>query len=137
MLEAVDLEKRFRLGRGRKATDVAAVKDVSLELRRGTVVALVGESGSGKSTVAQLLAGQEGRTGGRILLDGQPIEPASKRGFRAYKGDVQMVFQDPFASLNPLHTVRYHLSARCDCTHPRPAANQARTSSTGCSSRCA
>ena len=74
------------------------------------MTALVGESGSGKTTVARLLAGQEGRSGGRILLDGQPIEPASKRGFRAYKGVVQMVFQDPFASLNPLHTVSYHLT---------------------------
>jgi len=110
VLEAVDLEKRFRLGRGRKATDVAAVNHVALKLRKGTVTALVGESGSGKTTVARVLAGQEGRSGGQILLDGQPIEPASKRGFRAYKGVVQMVFQDPFASLNPLHTVSYHLT---------------------------
>jgi oligopeptide/dipeptide ABC transporter ATP-binding protein len=110
VLEAVELEKRFRLGRGRKATDVAAVDHVSLKLRKGTVTALVGESGSGKTTVARLLAGQERRSGGQILLDDQPIEPASKRGFRAYKGVVQMVFQDPFASLNPLHTVSYHLT---------------------------
>jgi oligopeptide/dipeptide ABC transporter ATP-binding protein len=109
VLEAVELEKEFRLGRGRKATVVSAVNHVSLELRRGRVVALVGESGSGKTTVARLLAGQERRSGGQILLDGRPIEPAARRGFRAYKSEVQMVFQDPFASLNPLHTVRYHL----------------------------
>ena len=110
MLEAVELDKQFRLGRGRKATVVSAVNHVSLELRRGRVVALVGESGSGKTTVARLLAGQERRSGGQILLDGKPIEPAARRGFRAYKGAVQMVFQDPFASLNPLHTVSYHLT---------------------------
>ena len=110
VLEAVELDKQFRMGRGRKATVVSAVKKVSLELRRGRVVALVGESGSGKTTVARLLAGQESRSGGQILLDGQPIEPAARRGFRAYKSDVQMVFQDPFASLNPLHTVSYHLT---------------------------
>jgi oligopeptide/dipeptide ABC transporter ATP-binding protein len=109
VLEAVELDKQFRLGRGRKATVVSAVNHVSLELRRGRVVALVGESGSGKTTVARLLAGQERRSGGQILLDGRPIEPAARRGFRAYKSEVQMVFQDPFASLNPLHTVRYHL----------------------------
>jgi len=109
LLEAVELDKQFRLGRGRKATVVAAVNRVSLELRRGRVVALVGESGSGKTTMARLLAGQERRSGGRILLDGEPIEPTARRGFRAYKSEVQMVFQDPFASLNPLHTVRYHL----------------------------
>jgi len=110
VLEAVELEKQFRLGRGRKATVVSAVDDVSLELRRGQVLALVGESGSGKTTVARLLAGQESRSGGQILLDGKPIEPAARRGFRAYKSEVQMVFQDPFASLNPLHTVSYHLT---------------------------
>jgi len=109
LLEAVELEKQFRLGRGRKATIVPAVNHVSLELRQGRVLALVGESGSGKTTVARLLAGQERRSGGQILLDGKPTEPAARRGFRAYKSEVQMVFQDPFASLNPLHTVRYHL----------------------------
>ncbi len=105
-LEAVELTKRYRLGRG---TVVEAVRGVSLELRRGTITALVGESGSGKTTVARMLAGQEQRSGGQILLAGKPIEPTARRGFRTYKGSVQMVFQDPFASLNPLHTVRYHL----------------------------
>jgi len=83
------------------------------------VVALVGESGSGKSTIAKLLAGQERRTGGQILLDGAAIDPASRRGFRAYKREVQMVFQDPFASLNPLHTVRYHLERALTVHSPR------------------
>jgi oligopeptide/dipeptide ABC transporter ATP-binding protein len=106
VLEAVELRKSFRLGR---KVAVDAVSGVSLQLRRGTITALVGESGSGKTTVARLLAGQERRSGGEILLDGAIIDPASRRGFRTYKGAVQMVFQDPFASLNPLHTVRYHL----------------------------
>ena len=109
MLQAVQLGKDYRLGAGRKAAVLSAVHDVSLQLRPGAIVALVGESGSGKSTVAKLLAGQEKRTGGQILLDGVEIEPSSRRTFRVYKSDVQMVFQDPFASLNPLHTVRYHL----------------------------
>jgi peptide/nickel transport system ATP-binding protein len=109
VLAAVNLSKDYRLGRGRGATIVAAAQDVSFALYRGKVVALVGESGSGKSTVAKLLAGQEHRTGGQILLDGVEIDPSARRGFRAYKSEVQMVFQDPFASLNPLHTVRYHL----------------------------
>jgi oligopeptide/dipeptide ABC transporter ATP-binding protein len=106
VLEAVDLRKSYRIGRG---ADLDAVAGVSLELRQGTITALVGESGSGKTTVARLLAGQERRSGGQIRLDGTPIDPAARRGFRTYKSDVQMVFQDPFASLNPLHTVRYHL----------------------------
>ena len=109
VLAAVNLSKDYRLGRGRGATVVAAAQEVSFGLYRGRVVALVGESGSGKSTVAKLLAGQEQRTGGQILLDGVEIDPSARRTFRAYKSEVQMVFQDPFASLNPLHTVRYHL----------------------------
>ncbi len=109
VLEAAELSKTYRISRLRKSRVVAAVAEVSFGLYQGTVVALVGESGSGKSTIAKLLAGQERRTSGRILLDGNEIEPSRRGGFRAYKSEVQMVFQDPFASLNPLHTVRYHL----------------------------
>jgi peptide/nickel transport system ATP-binding protein len=109
VLEAVELSKDYRLARGRGSGVVSAVKQVSFGLRQGAVVALVGESGSGKSTIAKLLTGQERRTGGRILLDGTEIEPSARRTFRRYKSEVQMVFQDPFASFNPLHTVRYHL----------------------------
>ena len=109
VLEAVNLSKEYRLSRGRRASVISAVQEVSFGLRRGRVVALVGESGSGKSTIAKLLAGQERRTGGEIRLDGQELDPSARSRFRAYKSEVQMVFQDPFASLNPLHTIRYHL----------------------------
>jgi peptide/nickel transport system ATP-binding protein len=74
------------------------------------VVALVGESGSGKSTVARMLAGQERPTTGEIALDGEVVQPWTHRQFRPYKSNVQMVFQDPFASLNPVHKVRYALT---------------------------
>jgi len=109
VLEAIDLVKEYRLARGGRGASVAAVQGVSFGLHRRTVIALVGESGSGKSTIAKLLAGQERPTSGRIELDGVEIQPWARRSFRAYKSDVQMVFQDPFASLNPLHTIRYHL----------------------------
>jgi peptide/nickel transport system ATP-binding protein len=108
-LEARRLSKDFRISAGVRRAVLSAVRDVSFGLFRGTVVALVGESGSGKSTVARLLAGHEQPTSGEILLDGVPIQPSSPRTFRSYKRSVQMVFQDPFASLNPVHTVRYHL----------------------------
>jgi peptide/nickel transport system ATP-binding protein len=105
-LAAAGLGKDFRLGRDHV---LHAVRDVSIGLYRGAVVALVGESGSGKSTVARLLAGQEHPSAGTIWLDDQPVHLSGRRAFRRYKSEVQMVFQDPFASLNPAHTVRYHL----------------------------
>ena len=105
-LSAESLTKDFRLGRGQV---LHAVKDVSISLYRSAVVALVGESGSGKSTVARLLAGQEQPSAGTIRLDNEPVHLVGRRAFRRYKSEVQLVFQDPFASLNPAHTVRYHI----------------------------
>ncbi len=106
-MEALHLSRDFRLTRG---TTLSAVHDVSFGLYSSAVVALVGESGSGKSTVAKMLAGQELATSGTIELAGRPIEVLRRRQFRRYKNQVQYVFQDPFASLNPVHTVRYHLA---------------------------
>jgi peptide/nickel transport system ATP-binding protein len=114
VLEAVGLTKHFPVRRrlrnlfGERRA-VHAVEDVDLALRRGRVTAMVGESGSGKSTVARLMAQLVKQTGGQIKLHGQPVR-VSGRQFRAYCRRVQMVFQDPFASLNPVHTVRYHLT---------------------------
>jgi peptide/nickel transport system ATP-binding protein len=105
-MEAISLSKDFRLGHGQI---LHAVREVSLGLYRGAATALVGESGSGKSTVARLLAGQERPTSGSIRLDGNPVDLSSSRAFRQHKSKVQLVFQDPFSSLNPVHTVRHHL----------------------------
>ena len=109
VLEAVALQRDYRLGHGRRAPVLSAVRNVSFGLYRRGVVALVGESGSGKSTVARLLAGQEQLTSGAVRLDGMEVRLRHRKTFRTYKHDVQMVFQDPFASLNSVHTVRYHL----------------------------
>jgi peptide/nickel transport system ATP-binding protein len=105
-IEAISLSKDFRIGRH---NTLHAVRDVSVNLYRSAVVALVGESGSGKTTVARLLAGQERLTGGTIRLEGKPVDVSSRGAFRRYKTEVQLVFQDPFASLNPVHTVSHHL----------------------------
>ncbi len=116
VLEAVGLTKHFPVRRrlrdlfSRNTAAVHAVDDVHLTLRRGRVTALVGESGSGKSTVARLLAQLDPRTAGDIKLHGETTTVRGGRRFRAYARRVQLIFQDPFASLNPVHTVRYHLT---------------------------
>jgi peptide/nickel transport system ATP-binding protein len=109
VLEARALTKDFKLSEGLRRTVLSAVRGVSFGLYRSAVVALVGESGSGKSTVARMLAGQERPTAGQILLDGNDVQPYQHSQFRQYKGSVQMIFQDPFASLNSVHTVAYAL----------------------------
>ncbi|ONK09938.1 ABC transporter ATP-binding protein [Streptomyces sp. MP131-18] len=116
VLEARDLSKHFRVRRTlrsiaeRDRPVVHAVDDVSLRLRRGTVTAVVGESGSGKSTIARLLAQLYPATSGELRLSGKPVRAARGKSFRAYCRQVQLIFQDPFGSLNPTHTVRYHLT---------------------------
>ena len=105
-MEAISVSKDFRIGRGQT---LHAVRDVSFNLYQSAVVALVGESGSGKSTAARLLAGQERLTSGVIQLDGKQVQVTNRSDFRRYKSKVQLVFQDPFSSLNPVHTVRYHI----------------------------
>jgi peptide/nickel transport system ATP-binding protein len=89
---------------------VHAVDGVSFTLRSGTAVALVGESGSGKSTTGQVVAHLEAATSGRLLFRG--AEPKFRRPsvLKAYRRQVQMIFQDPYASLNPVHSVAYHLA---------------------------
>jgi peptide/nickel transport system ATP-binding protein len=114
LLEARELTKHFwahgvrRAGRAGQQV-VHAVEQVSLSLPENGITAVVGESGSGKSTLARMLARLTTPTSGQILLDGRRV-PASSRGRREYARDVQMVLQDPFSSLNPVHDVRYHLA---------------------------
>ncbi|MEZ5065983.1 MAG: ABC transporter ATP-binding protein [bacterium] len=109
-LEVQDLQKSFYssalLGPQRRVT---AVRDVSFRLDPGEAVALVGESGSGKSTIARLLLRLDRPDGGEVRLGEESIELQSRRVPLAYRRRVQMVFQDPFGSLNPVHDVAHHL----------------------------
>jgi peptide/nickel transport system ATP-binding protein len=92
------------------ARRVVAAEDVSFRVEEGEAVALVGESGSGKSTVARLVLRLEAADAGEIRLAGEDVLAREPRhASLAYRGRVQMVFQDPFASLNPVHDVAYHL----------------------------
>jgi peptide/nickel transport system ATP-binding protein len=115
VVEAVDLTKHFPVrergrARGRRGLRVVrAVEGVSLALRAGQVTALVGESGSGKSTVGRLLAQLERATAGEIRLRGDAVQISRRRSLRKYVGEVQLILQDPFASLNPTHTIGHHL----------------------------
>jgi peptide/nickel transport system ATP-binding protein len=84
----------------RGGREVKAVQSVSLSIPKGSSLALVGESGSGKTTMAKCVIGLERPDSGDILLDGQPMTGISRAQMRAFRRDVQMVFQDPFASLN-------------------------------------
>jgi peptide/nickel transport system ATP-binding protein len=111
-LEVQGLTKHFPAGSGLLATrsHVHAVDDVSFALRPGTITALVGESGSGKSTVARLLARLYEPTAGRVVFEGKDVAGEGRRAVGRYRSQVQMIFQDPFGSLNPVKTVRHHIA---------------------------
>jgi oligopeptide/dipeptide ABC transporter ATP-binding protein len=107
LVETRNLTKAYAVGGGmfgRKRESLMAVEDVSLAIERGRTLGVVGESGSGKSTLGRLLLHLERPTSGEIFFDGAPLQPAGLRK-RA-----QVVFQDPYASLNPTMTVRQALN---------------------------
>ncbi len=124
-LEARNLVKDFKLRSGLKTSIIHAVKDVSFTLESGKTIALVGESGSGKSTIARMLMKLETPTSGAILLDGVET-PNSGRAIANYRSEVQMIFQDPFASLNPFHTIIHHLERPLRLHHPHLSKSQVR-----------
>ncbi|MFD5316325.1 ABC transporter ATP-binding protein [Streptomyces sp. NPDC127098] len=106
-LEVRDLVKDFRIRSGLRSSRLRAVDHVSFTLTPGRTVALVGESGSGKSTIARMISRLERPTGGEIVAtkeDGRRVSD------REYRDHVQMVFQDPFASLNPFHSIEHHIA---------------------------
>jgi oligopeptide transport system ATP-binding protein len=104
------LSRHFHLGHGRSARVVRAVDDVSLALPRGATLGLVGESGSGKSTLARLLLHLDRPTAGRVLFEETDIFAATPQALRRLRREMQIVFQDPFASLNQRKTVEQILS---------------------------
>jgi len=112
-IEVQGLAKHFPLGGSPlvRRRVLRAVDDVSFALRPGTVTALVGESGSGKSTVARLISRLYEPTEGRILFRGEDVSKVrGRRALVRYRSQVQMIFQDPFASLNPVKRVHHHVA---------------------------
>ncbi|MCZ0204485.1 ABC transporter ATP-binding protein [Streptomyces sp. UMAF16] len=105
VLEAVGLRKTYR-GRGLRGRSLTALDDVSLTLAAGETLGIVGESGSGKSTLARVLAHAHPSDSGTLRLDGVDISRPSRRALHTVRRRIQMVFQDPYASLNPRMTAR-------------------------------
>jgi peptide/nickel transport system ATP-binding protein len=104
LLEAVSLTKHFRVGRPFSRHFLHAVDDVDLTIGMREIVALVGESGCGKSTIARLLAMVYRPTRGEIFYRGRPLSTIhSRQDMLSYRSRVQMVFQDPYSSLNPVY----------------------------------
>jgi peptide/nickel transport system ATP-binding protein len=104
LIQVSELRKVFHQG----ARTVTALDGVSVDVGAGESVGLVGESGSGKTTLARVLAGLESATSGQVTIDGIPAadwHALSGRDRRQLRGTVQIVFQDPYSSLNPMHTV--------------------------------
>ena len=93
------------VGGKRRGTRVTAVDDVSFEIRAGETFALVGESGSGKSTIARMVVGLMPATSGTVEIDGAQLAKGASADAARIRRKIQMVFQDPYASLNPRWTV--------------------------------
>ena len=106
LLEVHNLRKAYHGGSGWFGRRVVqAVDDVTFSVRRGETVGIVGESGSGKSTIGKCVLKLTAIDGGRILFEGRDIAPLTAHEFRPLRRHIQMIFQDPFASLNPRQTV--------------------------------
>jgi peptide/nickel transport system ATP-binding protein len=111
LLEVRGLTKHYPVGSLGQRKFVHALEDVDLSVARGEVLGLVGESGSGKTTFAQTVSLLERPTSGEIIVEGKalPRRPSSRR-LRAHRHLVQLIFQDPYSSLDPLHTVSYSVA---------------------------
>ena len=107
MLDITDLEVHYKQSR-KKAFH--ALKGVSLTVGHGETLGLVGESGSGKSTIGKAVLGQVKPSHGRILFDGEDITHATRQRRRSLGAELQVVFQDPYSSLNPMRTIGQTLS---------------------------
>jgi len=106
ILDVRDLKKSFYSRKGLFGKEeFQAVKGVSFQLAKGKTLGLVGESGSGKTTIGLLLMRLQAATGGKVLFEGQDILAMSEKEFARYQRKIQIIFQNPYASLNPRFTV--------------------------------
>jgi peptide/nickel transport system ATP-binding protein len=127
LLAVQALAKHYRLPRERllsAAPQVQALAGVSFELAAGRSLGVVGESGSGKSTLARLVMALEPPSAGRVLLDGQDLHALPPAGLRAARDKLQMVFQDPYGSLDPRRTIAHTVAEPLRMLHGAPPAEQ-------------
>ena len=110
---ALRVERVTKVYKRRGNPTLTAVDDVSFSLEPGAAVGLVGASGSGKSTIAKLVTASERPTSGSIHFGDVRVDQLRGRALRTFHGNVQMVFQDPYGALNPLHTVEYTVMRPC------------------------
>jgi peptide/nickel transport system ATP-binding protein len=127
ILRTEGLTKHFPIGNTLSRVTLHAVDDISISIGERQIVALAGESGSGKSTVARLLAKLYKPTSGEIYFQGRPLSAIrSRRDVLRYRGDVPMVFQDPFASINPVFRVSHGVLRGLRLHRPELSAQQRR-----------
>ncbi|TAJ48382.1 MAG: dipeptide ABC transporter ATP-binding protein [Herbiconiux sp.] len=122
VLEATDLRRTFTGGSRLRPTHVSAVDGVSLRLHAGEVLGIVGESGCGKSTLARMLVGLEKPDGGSLIYHGTDVTRSTRSDRRLLRTGVQMIFQDPYTSLDPRMTVGDIIAEPMAATRSAPAA---------------
>ncbi len=102
LLQTINLQKYFDVPKGK----LHAVDNVNIEIKKGRTLGVVGESGCGKTTLGRTVLGLLQATGGQIIFDGQDITKMSPKQFKALRKDMQIIFQDPYSSINPRHSLK-------------------------------
>lgn len=122
-VELVDLVKKYSVGKGSKKHEIDALDGVNIKVETGKIVSIVGASGSGKTTVGKIILFDERATSGKYLFDGKDVTKAKDREIKKLRSTVQMIFQDPFSSLSPIHKIGYQIERPLLINHMSDAKN--------------